>query len=54
MALKTKHYILRKFSNFHVFCTQYMQNAALGKILCQRASTKHHVTLRPMVLFSQT
>ena len=31
-----------------------MQNADLGQILCRRASTKRHVTSRPMVQFSQT
>ena len=31
-----------------------MQNADFGQILCRRASTKRHVTSRPMVRFSQT
>ena len=31
-----------------------MQNADFGQFLCQRASTKRHMTSRPMVQFSQT
>ena len=31
-----------------------MQNADFGQILCRRASTKRHVTSRPMVRFTQT
>ena len=36
------------------FVHKHMQNADFGQILCQRASTKHHVISRPMVRFSQT
>ena len=31
-----------------------MQNADFGQILCRRASTKRHMTSRPIVWFSQT
>ena len=34
------------------FVHQFMQNADFGQILCRR--TKHDVTSRPMVWFSQT
>ena len=44
----------KKISNFHVFCTQTYAKCKFGAILCWRASTKRHVTLRPMVRFSQT
>ena len=36
------------------FVHKHMQNADFGQILCRRASTKRHVTSRPMVWFSQT
>ena len=36
------------------FVHKHMQNADFGQILCRRASTKRHVTSRPMVRFSQT
>ena len=36
------------------FVHKHMQNADLRQILCRRASTKRHVTSRPMVRFSQT
>ena len=36
------------------FVPKHMQNADLWQILCRRASTKRHVTSRPMVQFSQT
>ena len=36
------------------FVHKPMQNADFGQILCRRASTKRHVTSRPMVRFSQT
>ena len=36
------------------FVHKHMQNADFGQILCWRASTKRHVTSRPMVRFSQT
>ena len=37
-----------------VLYTNIMQNADFGQILWQRASTKRHVTSRPMVRFLQT
>ena len=36
------------------FVHKHMQNADFGQILCRRASTKRHVTSRPVVRFSQT
>ena len=36
------------------FVHKHMQNADFGLIFCQRASTKRHMTSRPMVRFSQT
>ena len=36
------------------FVHKHMQTADFGQILCRRASTKRHVTSRPMVRFSQT
>ena len=36
------------------FVHKHMQNADFGQILCRFASTKRHVTSRPMVRFSQT
>ena len=36
------------------FVHKHMQNADFGQILGRRASTKRHVTSRPMVRFSQT
>ena len=36
------------------FVHKHMQNADFGQILCRRASTKRHVTSRPMGRFSQT
>ena len=36
------------------FVHKHMQNAYFGQIFCWRASTKRHVTSRPMVRFSQT
>ena len=36
------------------FVHKHMQNADLGQFLSRRASTKSHVTSRPMVRFSQT
>ena len=36
------------------FVHKPMQNADFGQILCQRASTKRHLTSRPTVRFSQT
>ena len=38
----------------HKHMYMYMQNADFGQILGRCASTKRHVTLRPMVQFSQT
>ena len=35
------------------FLHKHMQNFDFGQILCRRASTKRHVTSRPMVRFSQ-
>ena len=36
------------------FVHKHMQNVDFGQILYRRASTKRHVTSRPMVRFSQT
>ena len=44
----------KKISNFHVFCTQTYAKCGFGQILGRRASTKRHVTSRPMVRFSQS
>ena len=47
--------VLEHFKIFSMcFVHKHMQNADFGQILCRRASTKHHVTSRPLVRFSQT